>query len=301
MKSLAMGAVLWDIIEKQEYMGGAPFNLTAHLAQLGWDAALLSCVGKDDRGRRAKTEMRKLGVNDRFIYEHAALPTGIAKVALDGKGSPSYELPHSAYDEIPWSETNIEQLWNFAPDILCFGTHEQRSVHNRKLLKSLIRSVKVKYIYYDVNLRLGFVPKDIIAELIDDSNILKLNDQEVECLSEALWDCSASPESFCKRIASEHELYCAVVTLGKEGCLLWYKGKATRIPGYAVKVKNTVGCGDAFSAGFLTALFKTGDPVRAADRGNYLGAYVAASEQAIPQYSGTMFHHIEEAEKNCIV
>jgi hypothetical protein len=31
----AIGEVLWDIIRGQEHIGGAPFNLAAHLSRLG--------------------------------------------------------------------------------------------------------------------------------------------------------------------------------------------------------------------------------------------------------------------------
>ena len=51
MKVLSFGAVLWDIIEGQEYIGGAPFNLAAHLAQCGAQVAMMTRVGQDRLGR----------------------------------------------------------------------------------------------------------------------------------------------------------------------------------------------------------------------------------------------------------
>lgn len=285
MKALAIGAVLWDIINGQEYIGGAPLNLAAHLAQLGWDAAILSCVGNDQRGYKAQTELQKLGVNTRFVYQHDSLPTGIAQVELDENGMPSYDLPLSAYDQIPWSQDTFEHIRNFAPDVLCVGTHEQRSPHNRNLWQELYTAVKPRYVFYDVNLRLGFAPKNIIEGLLLQTDIFKLNDQEVECLSNVFWGCSESPEKFCQRLASECQLFCIVVTLGSDGCIVWHNGEIIHLPGYPARVVNTVGCGDAFSAGFLTSLFQSGDPLRAADCGNFLGSYVAGCEQAIPHYS----------------
>jgi fructokinase len=34
MKVLAFGEILWDIIEKEEHLGGAPFNFIAHTAPI---------------------------------------------------------------------------------------------------------------------------------------------------------------------------------------------------------------------------------------------------------------------------
>ena len=46
-KILSFGEVLWDVINGQAYIGGAPFNLAGHLAQLGEGAFLYSKVGGD--------------------------------------------------------------------------------------------------------------------------------------------------------------------------------------------------------------------------------------------------------------
>jgi len=52
-----------------------------------------------------------------------------------------------------------------------------------------------------------------------------------------------------------------------------------------VKVVDTVGAGDAFSAAFLRHYIQTGDVAEAARRGNLLGAYVASQAGAVPEYS----------------
>ncbi len=52
-----------------------------------------------------------------------------------------------------------------------------------------------------------------------------------------------------------------------------------------VRVADTVGAGDAFSAAFLEHYCRTGDPFASAERGNLLGAYVASQPGAVPEYS----------------
>ena len=43
----AFGEILWDCLPSGRHAGGAPFNVAAHLAQLGASASLISSVGRD--------------------------------------------------------------------------------------------------------------------------------------------------------------------------------------------------------------------------------------------------------------
>ena len=52
-KVLSYGEILWDVIDGQAKIGGAPFNLAGHLARLGAEAFLYSKVCADELGRRA--------------------------------------------------------------------------------------------------------------------------------------------------------------------------------------------------------------------------------------------------------
>jgi len=59
VKTLLFGEILWDIIDNKPYIGGAPFNLSAHLAKMGLESTLISSVGKDVLGRKSIKRSRK--------------------------------------------------------------------------------------------------------------------------------------------------------------------------------------------------------------------------------------------------
>lgn len=59
MKALLFGEILWDIIDSKPYISGAPFNLAAHLTNMGFKSTLISSVGKDALGRKALKEAKK--------------------------------------------------------------------------------------------------------------------------------------------------------------------------------------------------------------------------------------------------
>jgi hypothetical protein len=50
---LGIGELLWDLLPTGRRLGGAPFNVVAHLRRLGHAAALFSAVGDDELGRAA--------------------------------------------------------------------------------------------------------------------------------------------------------------------------------------------------------------------------------------------------------
>lgn len=92
-KVLSYGEILWDVIDGQAKIGGAPFNLAGHLARLGAEAFLYSKVGADELGRRALQEIARLGVSSNYVKTDARYPTGTALVRLDHQGIPSYSFP----------------------------------------------------------------------------------------------------------------------------------------------------------------------------------------------------------------
>lgn len=294
MKALAIGAILWDIFSDGEHIGGASFNPCAHLARLGWHTALLTSVGCDARGDRALDIMDSLGVDTRFVQRHPTLPTGTAEVVLDADGAAAYRLPYSAYDEIEWNEELLQAVCDFAPDVLCIGTHEQRSQRTVEIFREVCGYVPLEYVYYDANFRQDFFPLDILCETWRRANLLKLNDLEAETVSGLLGLDGASPAELARHLIAEYDLRAVVVTLGGAGCLLCYDKECVILPPPPAKIVSTVGCGDAFNAGFLTTLMQGGNYVQAAKNGNILGAYVGCFEEALPAYTDEIIQHFRK-------
>jgi sugar/nucleoside kinase (ribokinase family) len=68
---------------------------------------------------------------------------------------------------------------------------------------------------------------------------------------------------------------CVAATAGADGALVATRDGITRVPSYAIDVVDTTGCGDAFSAGFLSGVHLGLGPVEAAAFGCGAAALVA--------------------------
>jgi fructokinase len=292
---LAIGEVLWDIIRGQEHIGGAPFNLAAHLARLGCAASILTRIGGDSRGRAAVAEMRRLGVDTSLVQVDAQHPTGWAKVELTGDGVATFGFPDDpAYNFIEADDQALRRLADARFDAVCFGTLQQKGDVTRASLLRVLRSVPARHVFYDVNIRLDFYPQDVLRQSLGFSTVVKLNADEAPLVARRLYGEKLPEAELAARLAADFPVRVLCVTKGGEGCSVYSGGAARSFACEPARVADTVGAGDAFSAAFLEHYCRTGDPFASAQRGNLLGAYVASQPGAVPEYDDSIRQRLAE-------
>lgn len=288
MKLLSFGEILWDIVDSKEYLGGAPFNLAAHAARCGGDCLFISSVGDDDLGGRALAEAEKLNVNCQYTKVNPDQPTGTVDAVISKSGQPDYVIHEPvAYDFITLDDEEINEIAAGGFDVFCFGSLAQRSEVNRDTLARLLAALSKTdtKVFCDVNLRQNFFSKEILESSLKASDILKLNDDEVDVISK-LFNLGEheSIEDFCVDIAKAMDIKEIVVTMGSKGALI-YDGQCHRIESEKVEVLNTIGAGDSFSAVYLYKRINDSDPSEAVEYANRVAAYVCTQAGAVPQIS----------------
>jgi fructokinase len=96
-----------------------------------------------------------------------------------------------------------------------------------------------------------------------------------------------TPESFCRSYATRFGWQAVCVTRGSKGCALLLAGQYLELPGYRVKVADTVGAGDAFAAALVHGI-QAGWPAReVGDFANRLGALVASRPGGVPAWTAS--------------
>src|SRR5438874_9849262 len=98
---VAFGEILWDLLPTGSVLGGAPFNFAYRMNALGDRGWMVSRLGKDELGRKAREQAAALGMDARFLQEDADRPTGTVRIRIDAdKNLDITILPDVAYDYI---------------------------------------------------------------------------------------------------------------------------------------------------------------------------------------------------------
>jgi len=283
-RTLLYGLILFDIIEGKKYVGGPAINIALHMAYHGNSPTLVSCVGNDELGHTALSLLLNNQVSTEFVNTDIKHETGWVKVFLDNNGNPSFEIIEPvAYDFISLTEKQISTLSSDPFDIIYFGTVVQRTITSKETLKNIIEEVSAKEIFFDINLRPGHYSQEVVDFSLKHTDILKLNEEELLQVAN-LFDIESTDESnLIDWIFGEYPPKIILLTRGENGASVFTHRNKKDIAGLNVLVKDTVGSGDAFSAGFLMEYLNSGDVMLAAQKGNELGAYVATKSGAVPE------------------
>ena len=272
---MAIGEVLWDILPDCTHLGGASFNFAYRINSLGDCGLIASRLGTDDLGDRALEAIAGFGMATTYLQRDDVRPTGTVEVSFDEQGMPDYLIvPDVAYDYIERVESLSDAVAQ--ADCLCFGTLVQRSAMTRETLWHFLERATDCLKVLDINLRKDCYSRETVTYSLGHADLLKLNDDEVRRLSELLGLSCSEPVSFCQDVMGRYPVRHCLVTFGENGALCCSRtGQVVYEPGYCVEVADSIGSGDAFTAGFVHRYLHRATVQEACHFGNVLGALVA--------------------------
>ena len=277
---ICFGEILWDILPSGAVPGGAPMNVTYHLHKLQKNPALITRVGDDERGKELTEIFSSAGVCIDFFQVDHQYETGKVYANVNAAHEVIYDIVKPvAWDFISWNES-IQQAVSES-EYFIFGSLAARNDVCKNTLFQLLESAKKKVL--DINLRHPHFNQKIIEELISKADFLKVNLAELELISDAYFRYKDLKDR-SKAVMNKFHLAEMVVTLGAQGAILFSEGKEYQHPGYQVKVKDTIGSGDAFLAGFISKWLDNSSPESALRFSSGLGAFIAGKTGGCPDY-----------------
>jgi fructokinase len=296
---VGLGELLWDLFPAGKQLGGAPANFAYITSLLGDDGIPASRLGRDDLGTEAIRRLGQLGLSTEFIQQDADHPTGTVKVKVDSAGQPCFEIAESvAWDFFDW--TPSWQGLAQRTDAVCFGSLAQRSERSYDTIRKFLHSMRPGALrVFDVNLRQSFYTTQVLAESMKLANIIKLNHEELPKIMH-LFDLEnrsedRSEENSARSLLSSYDLDLVCITRGTNGSLLVSVDQSTEHPGFKVKVADTVGAGDAFTAALVHGYLRGTSLAQINETANRVGAWVASRPGATPApKAGDLYQSLSE-------
>jgi len=287
---LGIGELLWDLLPEGPRLGGAPANFTVMAGRLGSHAAILSRIGRDDLGRKAVDQLNPFPADTEYLQVDRAHETGRVTVALQD-GQPEYTI----HEPAAWDFMELSDEWvqlAERADAICFGSLAQRSAESRQAIQTLAAQTKANCVrVFDVNLRTPFYSSEIVQESLELASVMKMNDAEMPLVLGLVGLPASDPDDpaalrtgAAKLLDEFPSLEMVAVTRGGNGSLLVRRDAWHEHPGIPVKVADTIGAGDAFTAAITTWMLRGAGLAALNDAGNRWGSWVASQPGAMPEF-----------------
>jgi fructokinase len=310
---VGLGEVLWDLLPTGPQLGGAPANFAYHVHALGElvgaKVDVITRIGSDDYGREVLRRFHEMRLGTATVQVDKVASTGTAKVKLSKNGVADFTVEENvAWDFLAPTSEGLAAVGH--ADAICFGTLAQRCATSRTTIQQLVAAAPPNTLrILDINLRQPFYSRRVIEESLQLANVLKLNIEELPILAEMFSSCGADTpvrvpgaeqctkpaiksephqikdqvESFAKTF----DLQLVALTRGANGSLLYQAvGEEHRwsdSPSRSMKVVDTVGAGDSFTAALVLGLLRKMDLDEINEIANEVAGYVCSQSGATPQ------------------
>ena len=281
-KVVGLGEVLWDLLPGGACLGGAPANFAYITTLMGDQGIVVSRVGEDSRGIEALRRMEELRLDIDHVQTDPDHPTGVVDVKINAHGVAQYEFASSvAWDFLEWS-SDWQQL-ALEADAVCFGTLAQRAKKSRMTIQEFLGATPEHTLkVFDVNLRQSYYSREIVAESMRLADVVKLNDDELPTLMSLLKMPHKDEKTSGRKLLRDFGLDVVCITRGSNGSLLLQEDQISEHPGFHVRVADTVGSGDAFTAGMVHEYLHGASLDLMNEVANLVGAWVASEVGAMP-------------------
>lgn len=282
-----------DTFERK--IGGAELNVAIGCSRLGLKSGFISRIGNDDFGRHIFKTVRGEGVDISEVRPVDGYQTSVyfREVLSDGSSRSFYYREKSPTSTLKCRDLN-EEYFKSAKILHITGVFPSINKNNQEVILEAVRLAK-KFnliISFDPNIRLKMWTKEeaksFIEKILPDVDILLIGDEEVELLLEG-----STIEDAIKTFHN-YGIGKVVVKKGAKGAIASEGNEIYDVE--AIKPKalvDTVGAGDGFAAGFLTALLedkKLEECVRFANAVGSLVVGVEGDNEGLPYYDEVLVH-----------
>lgn len=252
--------------------GGVARNVAENLARLGVDAALITCVGRDEAGHALTCHLRDAGVDVDGVIAIEDERTAEYCAVLEPDGS----LAVAFADMAVFDRLTPDRLERFVPRLGSAAWLLADCNLPAETLRYLLETAGK----WNCRLAVDAVSVAKSARLPDDHSgidLLFLNRDEASAILRGKAD---SPDDAVGALRSRGAER-VVLTLGPEGCLVAGPDGMRRVPAAMAEIVDVTGAGDAMVAATLAGLAGGASWNEAVDAGTRAAAATASSQESV--------------------
>lgn len=264
----------------KKFSGGSAPNVLSGLANLGRKCILAGTIGFDDDGTFFKNDLEKESIYSALKQKKGS--TGVAMSLVTPDKERTFVVNYGVAADYTKKDLDVASL--IKSEYLHFTGYEFESM--KKTVKKAVKFAKKNGVKVSFDLGCAGVVsrnKKELTNFLKSADIVFANEEEAKVLT-GKEDLDAAYE--IKKICNGT----AVVKLGAKGAVATKGIEGCFMPGYNVKVVNTIGAGDGFAAGFFYGLLKDYHLPYCVTLGNFYASKVVEVESARLPYK---IGHIE--------
>lgn len=276
-------------------IGGAELNVAIGCARLGLKSGWISRLGQDDFGKHILKTVRGEGIDtsqielvegyQTSVYFREVMANGDSRSFYYREKSPTSTMTAESLDENYFRNSKVLHITGVFPSI---------NDNNKEILLKAVELAKKNnlLISFDPNIRLKMWTKsqarEFINKFLSEVDILLVGDEEISILIDE--------EDTNEAIKKFHDMGIdkVVVKRGAKGAIGSDGSNIYDVA--AIKPKaliDTVGAGDGFAAGFLSAYLKGHSFEESIEFANAVGSLVVGIEgdnEGLPYYEDVLAH-----------
>lgn len=260
-----LGEALLDMVQAEAggaytaQPGGGPLNIAVGLRRLGHETQLLARLSTGALGTSVREYAVSNGLDLSAVVETSA-PTTLAFAMLDDQGTASYEFYVEGTADWAWTVDELPQL---SPEVNVLHVGSLATVIEPGAT-AILRLVQRVFdtggtlVSFDPNVRPALAGAHLhaverVESFVRSSHLVKTSDDDLGWLYPG-----ADVDDVLDRWLDLGPSL-VVLTVGRDGCrAATCDGQRVSSPGEPVDVIDTIGAGDAFESGLLSALAEAG-------------------------------------------
>ena len=269
---------LAEVVSFRKHVAGADSNVAIGLARLGHRVGWLSRLGRDSFGQYIAQALTREGVDCSNVIWDDRRSTGFQLKQMAVAGAD----PHVEYFRRNSAASHLSTA-DFRPGLFLSARHFHAtgippalSPETRELSHHALAQMRLagRTVSFDPNLRPGLWSsrEQMVREI---NRLAFLADWVMPGLAEGRILTGLQAPADIAAFYLDQGVKEVVIKLGADGCYFQTAAERGQVAPFPVaNITDTVGAGDAFAVGYVSARLEGHDPAGAGKRGNFLGAQV---------------------------